>query len=209
MRKREPASMPQAVSACMRSVRGPEATEPPLAGRSSCRLGRYAASAALSTKAIGSRLRSTWTRVSSRPPRPPRARLLDSAGLVGDRTSSPLPRRPRSRNFSCWTCQNAATETSVSPQHQTTARRVREQCRKEGSAGARVCGKAWPFLRSQCTLTWFSVAAQKLAPGSSAVAAVPAVWAGLAAPTGRKKSMITMLTPARRNEPASTAHWWS
>ena len=145
MRKREPASMPQAVSACMRSVRGPEATEPPLAGRSSCRLGRYAASAALSTKAISSRLRSTWTRVSSRPPRPPRARLLDSAGLVGDRTSSPLPRRPRSRNFSCWTCQNAATETSVSPQHQTTARRVREQCRMEGSAGAWVCGKVWPF----------------------------------------------------------------
>ena len=47
MRKREPASMPQAVSACMRSVRGPEATEPPLAGRSSCCLGRYAASAVL------------------------------------------------------------------------------------------------------------------------------------------------------------------
>ena len=48
MRKREPASMPQAVSACMRSVRGPEATDLPLVGRSSCRLGRYAASAALS-----------------------------------------------------------------------------------------------------------------------------------------------------------------
>jgi hypothetical protein len=48
MRTREPESMPQAVSACMRSVRGPKATEPPLAGRSSCRLGRYGAPAALS-----------------------------------------------------------------------------------------------------------------------------------------------------------------
>ena len=48
MRTREPESMPQAGFACMRSVRGPQATEPPLAGRSSCRLRRYGAPAALS-----------------------------------------------------------------------------------------------------------------------------------------------------------------
>ena len=126
MRKREPASMPQAVSACMRSVRGPEAMEPPLAGRSSCRLGRYAASAALSTKAIGSRLRSTWTRVSSRPPRPPRARLLDSAGLVGDSRSSPWPQRLRSRDFSCWTCEKQRRPGRASVHKMRAARSVRE-----------------------------------------------------------------------------------
>ena len=62
------------------------------------------------TKAIGSSLESTWTDVSSTPPRPPQARLLDSARLVGDRRSSLWPRRPRSRTFSCWTCENGATE---------------------------------------------------------------------------------------------------
>ena len=50
-----------------------------------------------------------------------------------------------------------------------------------------MCSKAWPFWRAQCTLTWNSVAPQKPAPGSSAVAAVPAMWAGLACQTGRKK----------------------
>ena len=126
MAAQDTGSTRQAVSACMRSVRGPEATEPPLAGRSSCRLGRYAASAALSTKAIGSRLRSTWTRVSSRPPRPPRARLLDSAGLVGDIRSSPWPQRLRSRDFSCWTCEKQRRPGRASVHKMRAARSVRE-----------------------------------------------------------------------------------
>ena len=50
MAARDTGSTWQAVSACMRSVRGPEATDPPLAGRLGCRLGRYGASAALSDK---------------------------------------------------------------------------------------------------------------------------------------------------------------
>ena len=37
----------QAVSVCMRSVRWPEATDPPLVGRIGCCLGLYAAPAAL------------------------------------------------------------------------------------------------------------------------------------------------------------------
>ena len=44
--------------------------------------------------------RTTSTRVSSRPPGPPRARRLDSAGFVGDRRCSRRPQRARARHFS-------------------------------------------------------------------------------------------------------------
>ena len=148
-------------------------------------------------------------RDSSTPPRLRRARPLSLARSVGVRTLSPWPRRPRSRTFSCWTCEKWNRATSVSPQDESTERSVRERCAMQGAAGARRCGIAWPFWRAEYTLTWFNAAPQNSAPGSSAVAAVPAMWAGLACQTGRKKSIITVLTPARRNETASTAHWWS
>ena len=52
----------------------------------------------------GCNRRSTSTRVSGRPPRPPRARRLDSAGLMGDGRWSRRPQRPRARHFFLWTC---------------------------------------------------------------------------------------------------------
>ena len=57
---------------------------------------------------------STWPRVSGRPPRPPRARRLDSAVLMGDGRWSRRPQRPRARHFFLWTCAGSACGACVS-----------------------------------------------------------------------------------------------